>query len=1139
MIEKIHVISNHNKINNSYSIITIIIIVAVAAVAAVAIRHIQYHAINKHHPNHPYSNNYIKSEFAGTEDQASVASTSTDTNPITNSQKIIEGGRESLPTTASSMGDMDEEEYQLSKQIMRRNHAIHELYETERDYVTDLGRLVEASIIIFIIILVYFEVLSQQSWIPFQHKQTILRNASDLLSFHRIFLSALNPDNIDYSESDDEQLQERSFDFGEHIAQTFLKMGDHFIKYTQYCDLHDEAWELCEEYRDRSEWSQFIKECMGLLVESTIAPYSVVSGSMIDRHSSNNSQSPQQISSSSSSPVSKKLQFEDYLIKPVQRICRYQLLLKEIIRYTPDDTESFTTLTNAMNLIHETVAEIDRLKHVKDISKRTERFVQRFDGDWRINKRHVAKLGNILISGAIEVTYTALGQSVAKPRYIGCFVFPTYLILVRPKKVTTYEPKHWFPLRFAELEDLCDREGQIEHSFVVRCKKHTFAFSATCNQEKQLWLKHLDQAIDIAKNDETRDELIVPSLSGIAATRSKRSQSQQQKQRQSNVRLSRSFTNILDMKLSSSSAFGNNNVDNSRSTSGSNDNISNNNGYPMPLKLKRSISTFVQLDDIISNNIHNNNNTSRNINNYGSTESTPTKDASSTSSSPLPPATRLQKRYSADYPAARRNELLKSRTNSDITRKRPGSLDMLSSTPLVTATPNTPTNMIGKMSMQIKSNHQNALRMAVDHKLHAVCTQDYLSSRATWYLRERENSSVDLRKRKSMPFMRSSTSSFSIMSPSKRISEQQQQFQSISSHDFDIQSTISSINSTAALTAVGSVAAATTPAVIGADTITTIATSDTVESSSRLPSPRRTLPHSTTDIYSISPSCSPFVDVKSEYTHPTSTTTTTADPQPSLTSDASTSHKAHYHHNRNNSNNIFSKRRTSSPASAPSTSSTNFFSGSMERSFSSLSIQPFKKSALVDRMFNRLSNLSKKSSTNISRKYSKVSYHHHHLPRRNKPDDDEEGEYVDDYEDDDCRDSGSQYTGEDYTSDMNSYNASEVDESHQDSMSNISLRRYRSVATDQGGHHHRRRQARSSRAKGPIFRWIRSESGVSASRRSFLQDLSNNQSLNRPPAAFAYASTPAIGNQQHRHGRNSWKRKFSARKMTSSIISGS
>ena len=105
--------------------------------------------------------------------------------------------------------------------------------------------------------------------------------------------------------------------------------GDHFIKYTQYCDLHDEAWELCEEYRDRSEWSQFIKECMGLLAESTLASSSVASGSMMDRHYSTNSQSPHQFSSSSSSPVGNKLQFEDYLIK----VRTFGLIIKKILQF--------------------------------------------------------------------------------------------------------------------------------------------------------------------------------------------------------------------------------------------------------------------------------------------------------------------------------------------------------------------------------------------------------------------------------------------------------------------------------------------------------------------------------------------------------------------------------------------------------------------------------------------------------------------------------------------------------------------------------------------------------------------------------------------------------------------------------------
>jgi hypothetical protein len=105
------------------------------------------------------------------------------------------------------------------------------------------------------------------------------------------------------------------------------------------------------------------------------------------------------------------------------------------------------------------VTEIDERKFQREMKERTDRFIDRLEGDWRISKRHVAQLGSLLIAGAVEVTYSALGQSVSKPRYLGCFVFATYIIMVRPKKATSYEPKHWFPLRMADFEDLSDIEG--------------------------------------------------------------------------------------------------------------------------------------------------------------------------------------------------------------------------------------------------------------------------------------------------------------------------------------------------------------------------------------------------------------------------------------------------------------------------------------------------------------------------------------------------------------------------------------------------------------------------------------------------------------------------------------------------------
>ncbi|KAG2237990.1 hypothetical protein INT48_002552, partial [Thamnidium elegans] len=589
-----------------------------------------------------------------------------------NSSSIIE--EEQSPTPIIS---------QTEKFKQKKLHAIQELQQTERDYVLDLSHLVQC-----------LQILSRQQWITTKHKLIIKRNSMEILSFHQQFIIALNIESC--------------------IAQRFIDKMDQFSLYKHYCDMHAEAWALISEYRDRPEWTQFLKECA---IHDT--------------------------------KQQRKLHFEDYLIKPVQRICRYQLLIKEIIRYTSPQCSEYELWNTISSEMQDIVTDIDYRKFQRDMKERTEKFVQRLDGDWRISKRHVSQLSNLLISGAIEVTYSALGQTLSKPRYLGCFIFKTYIIMVRPKKVNCYEPKHWFPLRMTEFEDLLDIEGQREHSFVLRCKKHTFCFSASCAQEKILWVKKIQEAIISAKIEASDENLsaqdfIISSLPGITSKRSPQS-----------IRLSRSFTNILDITLASGDL-----IDKRSHSDFSMNTLEKRN-------LKRSASTSIQFDDMIK--LH----------------------------PPAIKATSLKKRYSVDYPKSRNNSEIYIKPDSfgsGLTRKRPSSLDLLSAA-------NNTSNMIGKMSLQLKSNHQNALRLTVDHKLRDVCTQDYLSSRA-WYIRDRDSSptsyyqsptelsnssnftsmshsnSADLlKKRKSTSFIRSSASSFSVIIPKRSDKAKQQEYE--------------------------------------------------------------------------------------------------------------------------------------------------------------------------------------------------------------------------------------------------------------------------------------------------------------------------------------------------------------------------
>ena len=66
----------------------------------------------------------------------------------------------------------------------------------------------------------FFEVLSRQEWIPHEHKLVIIRNAADILAFHREFLVALeNPRQHQLYDDDDDHEEEE-----QHIGNTFLDM---------------------------------------------------------------------------------------------------------------------------------------------------------------------------------------------------------------------------------------------------------------------------------------------------------------------------------------------------------------------------------------------------------------------------------------------------------------------------------------------------------------------------------------------------------------------------------------------------------------------------------------------------------------------------------------------------------------------------------------------------------------------------------------------------------------------------------------------------------------------------------------------------------------------------------------------------
>ncbi|XP_077890323.1 proto-oncogene DBL isoform X7 [Ictidomys tridecemlineatus] len=179
-----------------------------------------------------------------------------------------------------------------------KNHVLNELIQTERVYVREL----------FTVLLGYRAEMDNPEM--FDLMPPVLRNKKDVLfgnmaeiyEFHNnIFMSSL----------------ENCSDAPERVGPCFLERKDDFQIYAKYCQNKPRSEIIWKKYSECA----FFQECQRKL-----------------KH---------------------RLGLDSYLLKPVQRITKYQLLLKELLKYSKD-CEGSTQLKEALDTM------LDLLKSVND-----------------------------------------------------------------------------------------------------------------------------------------------------------------------------------------------------------------------------------------------------------------------------------------------------------------------------------------------------------------------------------------------------------------------------------------------------------------------------------------------------------------------------------------------------------------------------------------------------------------------------------------------------------------------------------------------------------------------------------------------------------------------------------------------------
>ncbi|XP_072200050.1 probable guanine nucleotide exchange factor MCF2L2 isoform X7 [Excalfactoria chinensis] len=208
----------------------------------------------------------------------------------------------------------------------RRSHIINELIETERVYVEELQSIIEG----------YASEMDNPSLLHLipsmlQNKKDILfGNLPEIYEFHnRIFLKEL----------------ENCIENPELLARCFLKRKEDLQIYEKYCQNKPRSEALWRQCGD----SIFFQECQRKLDH--------------------------------------KLSLDAYLLKPVQRITKYQLLLKEMLKCSKN-SEGTAELEEALATV------LDIIKSVNDSMHQIA--ITGYEGD-------VGELGKLLMQGSFNV----------------------------------------------------------------------------------------------------------------------------------------------------------------------------------------------------------------------------------------------------------------------------------------------------------------------------------------------------------------------------------------------------------------------------------------------------------------------------------------------------------------------------------------------------------------------------------------------------------------------------------------------------------------------------------------------------------------------------------------------------------------
>ncbi|KAM9355666.1 pleckstrin homology domain-containing family G member 1 isoform 1-T2 [Pholidichthys leucotaenia] len=301
------------------------------------------------------------------------------------------------------------------------DRVVQEILDTERTYVQDLRSIVED----------YLECINNQSRLALssEDKGSLFGNIREIYHFNRDLLHDLEKCNADPVA----------------IAECFVSKSEEFHIYTQYCTNYPRSVAVLTECMRNKALAKFFRERQESL-----------------RHS---------------------LPLGSYLLKPVQRILKYHLLLHEIANHMEKDTETYEVVQEAIETMQRVAWHINDMKRKHEHAVRLQE-IQSLLTNWK--GPDLIGYGELVLEGTFRL------QRAKNERTL--FLFDK-LLLITKKREETYTYKAHILCCNLMLVEVIPKEPLSFSVFHYKNPKLQHTVQAKSQQDKRMWILHLKRLI--------------------------------------------------------------------------------------------------------------------------------------------------------------------------------------------------------------------------------------------------------------------------------------------------------------------------------------------------------------------------------------------------------------------------------------------------------------------------------------------------------------------------------------------------------------------------------------------------------------------------------------------------------------------